>query len=501
MDKKNMEVLRSSFSRTEVKTASALRALLNATDAESVSSAKDGKGSARERIKALFDEGTFVETGAYVTRRISEFETDAPDVFEGVICGWGSVNGRLVYAFSQDIARTKGSVSEAHAKKICEIYRLACENGAPVVGIFDSAGAYLPEGVRALAGYAQIMKSVSMASGVVPQIAVIPGVAEGASAVLAGMFDFVVTAGGKISVTPPFVLGEEADAEFAADIGLAALCEKDEASAVAAVRALLDYLPSNNAEGTEELLTSDDVNRHADISAYAENRDAALLISAVADDGKYLELYAAYAPEMSVGLISVGGVVCGVVANNYAVNGGALTPNAARKAAKMISFCDAFHIPAITFVDSRGTTTSLSAESAPYASEIGKLANAYASARTPVVTVVAGEAYGTVFAVMGSKALGADAVLSLDTAKIGCMNAASAVAFLWNDKIKGDVTREQLEKEWETTVGSPVEAARAGEIDDIISSEEIRQRVAAYVMMLQAKSKAAPARRHINMPL
>ena len=152
-------------------------------------------------------------------------------------------------------------------------------------------------------------------------------------------------------------------------------------------------------------------------------------------------------------------------------------------------------------VDSRGTSSALTAESAPYAAEIGKLANAYASARTPIITLISGEAYGTVFAVMGSKALGADVVLALDTAKVGCMNAASAVAFLWNDKITGDVTREQLEKEWDATVGSPVEAARAGEIDDIIASEEIRQRIAAYVMMLQAKSKTAPVRRHTNMPL
>lgn len=497
MDKKNMEVLHGSLNRTDVKTASALRDLLHEADAKSAP-AKDGALSARERITMFFDEGTFVETGAYVTRRISEFDADAPDVFEGVICGWGSVNGKLVYAFSQDIARTKGSVSEAHARKICEIYRLACENGAPVVGILDSAGAYLPEGVRALAGYGQIMRSISMASGVVPQIAIIPGIAEGAAAVMAGMFDFVVMANGTVSVTPPFVLGKAADA---AETGIAALCEKDDTSAIDAARTLINYLPSNNAEGTAEIMTADEVNRHADISAYAGKREAACLITAAADDGKYLELYKAYASEVSTGFLSIGGIVCGIVANDYSVNGGTLTPLAARKAAKMVSFCDAFNIPVVTFVDSKGTSAALSAENAPYAAEIGKLANAYASARTPVITLISGEAYGTVFAVMGSKALGADVVLALDTAKVGCMNAASAVAFLWNDKITGSVTRDQLEKEWDETVGSPVEAARAGEIDDIIASEEIRQRIAAYVIMLQAKSKTAPVRRHINMPL
>lgn len=492
MDKKNMEVLRSALNRTEVKTASQLRESLVEADA---------KSSARGRITMLFDEGTFVETGAYMTRRISEFDTEAPDALESVITGWGAVNGNLVYAFAQDMARTKGSLSEAHARKICEIYRLACENGAPVIGIFDSAGAYLPEGVRALAGYGQIMRSISMASGVVPQIALIPGVAEGAAAVMAGMFDFVVMANGKVSVTPAFNLGKETGDAYSAETGIAAICEKDEASAIAAVRSLIDLLPSNNAEGTADVLTADEINRLADISAYADKREAALLVSAFADDGKFVELYKAYAPEMTTGLVSVGGTVCGVVANNYAVNNGTLTPNAARKAAKMVSFCDAFHIPVITLVDSKGTATDIASEGAPYAAEIGKLANAYASARTPIITLVAGEAYGTVFTVMGSKALGADVVLALDSAKMGCMSAASAVAFLWNGKIGSVVSRADLEAEWDATVGSPAEAAKAGEVDDIIASGEIRQRIAAYIMMLQAKSKAAPVRRHINMPL
>jgi len=489
MDKKNMEVLRSALNRTEVKSAAELRESL---------AAADGNSAARARIAMLFDEGTFVETGAYVTRRMGEFDMDAPDAFESVITGWGSVSGNLVYAFSQDMSRTKGSLSEAHARKIAEIYRLAAENGAPVVGIFDSAGAYLPEGVRALAGYGQVMKAVSMASGVVPQIAVVPGVASGAAAVCAGMFDFVITAKGKISVAPAFVLGEETDAS---ECGLAALSFEDEGAAIASARELIGYLPSNNAEGTADVLTADEVNRHADISAYADKREAAALISAFADDGKYLELYKNYAPEMSTGFVSLGGTVCGVVANDHSVNGGTLTPNAARKAAKMVSFCDAFNIPVVTLVDSVGTVAEVSAEQAPYAAEIGKLANAYASARTPIITLVAGEAYGTVFTVMGSKALGADVVLALDTAKMGCMNAASAVAFLWNGKVGAAVSRADLEAEWDATVGSPVEAARAGEVDDIIASCEIRQRIAAYVMMLQAKSKTSPVRRHINMPL
>ncbi len=489
MDKKNMEALRGALNRTDVKTADDLRAMLSEADAGS---------TARAAIAMLFDEGTFVETGAYVTRRISEFDAEAPDALEGVITGWGSVDGKLVYAFAQDMARTKGSVSEAHARKVAELYRLATENGAPVVGIFGSAGAYLPEGVKALAGYGQMMKAISMASGVVPQIAVISGNANGAAAVMAGMFDFVITAKGTLSVTPAFNLGKENNA---ADTGLAALTAEDDTSAMANARALLGLLPANNAEGTAEIFTADDVNRPADISAYHDKREATVLLSAFADDGKVVTLYKDYAPEMTVGFLSIGGTVCGVVANDASVNGGTLTPAAARKAAKAVSFCDAFNIPVITVVDSVGTASDIASETSPYAAELGKLANAYASARCPLITLVAGEAYGTVYTLMGSKSLGADIAVALDTAKIGCMNAASAVAFLWNGKVGAAVSRADLEAEWDATVGSPAEAAKAGEIDDVIASSEIRQRMAAYVMMLQAKSKTAPARRHINMPL
>lgn len=499
MEKKNMEVLRGSLKKSGAKTASALRELLAETDA--AHAPKKGSLSARERITRLFDEGTFVETGAYVTRRVSEFEEGAPDAFEGVITGWGSVEGRLVYAFSQDMGRTKGSVSEAHAKKISDLYRLATENGAPVVGILDSAGAYLPEGVRALAGYGSIMKSISMASGVVPQIAVIPGIAEGAAAVMAGMFDFAIMAHGTLSVTPPFLLGKETDDAYASETGLCARAAKDDASALSEARELLRYLPSNNAEGTAELSIGDEVNRHVDLSAYEAKREAKTLVSSFSDDGRYLELYGSYGSEMSVGFVTIGGVVCGVAANDRGKGDGVLTPHAARKAARFLSFCDAYQIPFLTLVDSKGTEATLSSESEPYAAELARLAHAYASARTPLITLVAGEAYGTVFALMGSKALGADVVLALDSAKIGCMNASSAVAFLWNDKIGKTVTREALEAEWDETVGSPVEAARAGEVDDIIASEEIRQRIAACVMMLSEKSKAAPARRHLTMPL
>ncbi|MGN1345790.1 MAG: carboxyl transferase domain-containing protein [Eubacteriales bacterium] len=475
-------------------TVGELRALLLKSD---TAAAKNGALTARERITGLFDEGTFTETGTFTARRVTEFDSTLPDELESVICGYGSVNGCLVYAFAQDIARAKGSVSEAAAKKICAVYKLAVENGCPVVGIFDSAGAYLPEGVRALAGYGSIMKAVSQASGVIPQIALCAGVVQGAAAVIASMFDLVlVTEGSKISVNPPFIVGG-GTAEDAAENGIAAYTAGTDAEALGAVREILSYLPSNNEEGGVEILTNDEVNRHI-VPAFDDVRS---LVASFADDGKYLELYAGYAKVLSVGLISLAGVVCGVVGTNHAEDGGRLTSAAARKAAKFISFCDCFQIPVITLVDSEGFVLSGNEEKNPFCAEIGKLAGAYAMAKTPLITFVSGSAYGSVFSVLGSKSIGADIVFALDTAKISCLNAKSAVALLWNDQIDKNTSREALETKWNEEIAAPVAAARAGEIDDIIEPAEIRQRLASAVMMLAGKSAVSPRRRHANLPL
>lgn len=503
MDKKNFDTLLATLKKTGVKTVSALRKLLAETEAKATAPAE--ALTARGRIEALFDEGTFMESGAYVRRVKSELDGEESDSFEGVICGWGSVSGRLVYAFSQDYSRTKGALSEAQAKKIKEIYRLAIQNGAPVVGIFDSAGALLPEGVRALAGYGSIMSCVSEASGVIPQIAVVPGVCAGSAAVVAGMFDFVIVSekNANISFNAPFVMNspEAGKADFVAKSGLAAVTAINDGDCILKTQKLLSYLPMNNVEGTVMEISGDDVNRHVDISEYESTKDVSDLIKSFADNATFLELYSGYAKELACGLASVGGVVVGIVGNRKSVNAGILTAAAARKAARLISFCDSFNIPVVTIIDSEGPDVSIEAEASPYAAELAKLAYAYAVAKTPMITVIAGEAYGAVFSLMGSKALGADIVLALDSAKVGVMSAKKAVAFLWNDKITADVTREQLESEWDETVGSPVAAASAGEIDDIIDSAELRQRIGGAIMMLSAKSKCTPSRRHANMPL
>ena len=498
MDKFNLEAFAETLKSISVKTASALRDLLGDVNADTIGDDLTARG----RIEALFDKGTFSEIGTYVRRRKGEFDSAAKDEFEGVICGWGAIDGRLVYAFSQDITRMSGSLSEAHAKKICEIYRLAMENGAPVVGIFDSAGAYLPEGIRALAGYGKVMKAVSAASGVIPQIAIASGYASGASAVICGMFDLVITTEkGSVSVNAPSFTKGAGTADTMAETGVGAISVANDASAIKAVKNLLTYLPSNNAEGTPDGISSDIINREVSLDAYAASKDAHDLISAVVDSAEFVELYASYAPEMVCGLASVGGTAVGIVATNKAVNGGTLTAKAARKASRMISLLDSFNIPVITFVDSVGLDKSTDSEMAPYTAELAKLASAYAAAGSALVTLIVGEAYGSVFTVLGSKSLGADLVLALDTAKVASMNASSAVAFLWNDQITADITRADLEKRWDESVATPVEAASSGEIDDIIVASETRQRIGAALSMLSSKSTYAASRRHLIMPL
>lgn len=462
--------------------------------------AKKGSLTARDRIESLFDEGTFTEIGAFTSRRISEFDQKSPDEFESVICGYGSIDDRLVYAFAEDMSRTKGSISEASAKKICSVYRLAVENGCPVVAILDSAGAYLPEGVRALAGYGSIMKAVATASGIIPQIAVVPGVATGAGAIIASMFDFVIaTENCEISVNPPFVVGG-GKSDNSVESGVASVVVKTDADALSTARKLLAYLPSNNEEGTVELNCTDDANRETSLSAYEADGKIASLISEVADCGEFFELNAGYAPSVKTGFVSLGGTVCGVIANDHSENCGKLSSKGARKAARFLSFCDCFSVPVITLVDSDGFEVSGDEEKNPYCSEIGKLAGAYASAKTALVTLVCGTAYGSVFSLFGSKAIGADIVFALESAKVACLNPKSAVALLRNNKISAKMTREMLEEEWAENDANIANAAKAGEIDDIIDAAEVRQRLASAVNMLACKA-GAPRRRHANMPL
>lgn len=442
-------------------------------------------------IAALFDAGTFVETGALVKRADGELT--------GVVCGYGSIGGKLVYAFSQDSDRKKGAFDALQAEKIAALYRMALKNGAPVVGVFDSVGAILGDGASAMAAYGTLLKAVSDASGVIPQIAVIKGVCAGMAATVAAMFDFAIAIKGTSEwfVNAPFLIGREVgSAEHTGETGLSSVVVKDESEALAMAARLVSILPANNEEGVVAEESTDDVNR-----ATPEGLADLDLIKTLADAGSFIEVGAGHAPEMLAGIAVFGGVTCGVVANCTAEKDGVITAEGAKKAARLVSFCDSFSIPVVTLVDSIGVEAGKEAENLPLASQLGKLAMAYAAANTAKITVVVGKAYGAAFTLMGSKALGADMVYALPKAEISVMAPSSAVAFLWNDRITAELSRAELEETWIRENASPEAAASDGSIDDVIAPAELRQRICAAVYMLMMKNSAQPSRRHCNLPL
>ena len=445
-----------------------------------------------KKIVALFDAGTFVETGAFMQKANGDLT--------GVVCGYGAIDGKLVYAFSQDSDRKKGAFDAIQAEKIAMLYRMAMKNGAPVIGIFDSAGAVICDGASAMSAYGKLLKAVSDASGIIPQIAIISGVCMGMSATVASMFDVIVTVKEKslLSVNAPFVVGKDvgsSEAVFAG--GLSSLEAESDEDAMQKAAKLISMLPSNNAEGVIAEEINDDINRRVAIDGLVGKE----LVEAIADAGEFVELGAAYAEELVTGFVRLGGVCCGVVASNAGVNGGTVTSDTAKKAARMVSFCDSFSIPVLTLTDSVGVEIGKEAENTPLAAQLGKLAMAYATADTAKITVVTGKAYGAAFTLLGSKALGADMVYALENAEISAMAPASAVAFLWNDRINEECTRTELEAEWKEKHASAQAAAADGSIDDVIDAAELRQRICAAVYMLLMKNDGTPARKHCNLPL
>ncbi|MBO5682510.1 MAG: hypothetical protein J6S10_00875 [Clostridia bacterium] len=445
-------------------------------------------GVSKERIESLFDAGTFVELGAYTKRTQSE------DEYESVVCGYGAVSGKLVFAFAQDSGRTKGAFGERHAKKIAGMYDLAIKNGAPVVGMFDSAGAVVYDGAAALAAYGRFMKCISNASGIIPQIALVNGVCGGSSAVAASMFDFAVTIKdkSKLYVNSPFVVGEAFDASAT---GLSAAECDSEAAAYAFVRELVAALPQNNAEGVVSAEAFDDINRAVSFDA---GTSAAELVAQIADNGKYVRVYEKYAKNLFAGFASFGGVTAAVVASDAE---GTLDISAARVAAKMLSFCDSFGIPVVTLVDSCGLDASADAEGAAYASELSRLAMAYTSSECAKVTVVIGKAYGAAFTLLGSKAVGADLAYALPEACISVLSPEASVAFVWNDKVGAEKSRAEVEAEWREKCASAQDAADCGEIDDVIEASDLRKRICAALFMLAYKAEGTPSRKHTVMPL
>ena len=295
----------------------------------------------------------------------------------------------------------------------------------------------------------------------------------------------------------PFLTGKEVGTPaYVAGTGLSSITAASEEDAIAAARKLIDLFPATCEEGVWEEETTDDANRTVSVKA-----DMKETISEITDAGSFLEISAGFADEMITGFARFGGVACGIVANAPAVNEGRISADGARKAAKLIRLCDGFGLPVITLTDSRGIDPASDGERAPLAAQLGKLAMSYAAADTAKITVVTGKAYGASFTLMGSRALGADVVYALPTAEISTMEPASAVAFLWNDRITEEIGRDALVREWIRDCASPEAAAADGSVDDIIDPKELRQRICAAVYMLLEKNAADPARKHCNLPL
>ncbi len=445
-------------------------------------------GKAEAVIGDIFDAGTFVQLGAFVKRVTTASDSkDCASEFEGVITGYGAVDGRLVFAFVQDSSRMKGAFGEAQAKKICSIYDMAMKAGAPIIGVFDSCGAKVEEGVAAMAAYASVMRKSASASGYIPQIAVISGICAGSAAAFAAMSDFVIAAdNAEMYVVSPFLTNDKNSVETAAKNGTVDIaCAEGELGAKA--KELLMYLPQNT-DSEAIIENADDLNRKTPEAAKAvKSGDVKAVVKSIADDGRVLAIASDYAPEMICSLVSVGGFACGVLANDPKINDGAITPCAADKAAGFVNLCTSFGLPVVTLVDSVGVDTKVGED---LASSLASLAYSYAQAAAPVVTVVIGKAYGAAGTVFGSKSVGADVVYALDNAVISSMSPDAAVSFLYSSEISESddpvKTRKELTEKWNSENASPVSAARLGEVDDIIEISELRQRICTAIEMMNA---------------
>lgn len=430
------------------------------------------------KIASLFDCGTFVEIGAHLKRNGSD------SAYDGIICGYGSVSGKLAFAFIQDSDRTNGALDEIGAKKLSMLYSMAIKNGAPVIGVFDSAGAVVLDGSSALSAYGTFMSCVSSASGIIPQIALIDGVCTGMSLTVAALFDIVVSANDNAKA---YISAKNSDEK--SPIKVAIECENEE-KAFASIKELIEILPSNNNDDAC-IMSGDSIER----AVNTDSLTGKALVLELCDNSKYIELYENMGKEISCGFAFFGGTLCGVVASNREENNGKLTCKGAKKISSFVSFCDRFNISIVTLVDCEGLGNKICADST------ASVASAYVNATSPKITVVMGNAYGAGFTLLGSRAIGADIAYATENACISSLDPESAVAFLMNDKINAEKSRNDLENEWRNTSASATAAAEKGDIDDVISAEEVRARIISALYMLSTKTDLTPTRKHFKMPL
>jgi propionyl-CoA carboxylase beta chain len=482
---------------------------------------KKGKLTARERIDILLDPDTFEEWDMFMEHRCIDFGMDEQAIpGDGVVTGYGTINGRLVFVFSQDFTVFGGSLSEAHAEKISKIMDKAMSVGAPVIGINDSGGARIQEGVASLAGYADVFTRNVLASGVIPQISLIMGPCAGGAVYSPAMTDFIfmVRDSSYMFVTGPDVVKtvthEEVTLEelggattHSSKSGVADLAFENDAEALLQVRRFMDFLPANNREAPPLRDTDDPADRLEEslntlVPAEAnKSYDMKELIHKVVDDGDFFELQPDFAGNILIGLARMEGSTVGIVANQPMVLAGCLDINSARKAARFVRFCDCFNIPLVTFVDVPGFLPGTAQEYGGIITHGSKLLFAFTEATVPKVTVIIRKAYGGAYDVMSSKHLRGDVNYAWPTAEIAVMGPKGAVEIIFRDEIGDEKKIEKRTKDYKDRFASPFAAAHRGYIDDVIMPHNTRRRLCRSLAMLRDKKQENPWKKHPNIPL
>ena len=501
------------------------QAILGGGEQRVVKQHEKGKLTARERIELLLDDGSFEEFDMFVTHRCIDFGLDKQKYLsDGVVTGYGTIDGRLVYVFSQDFTVFGGSLSETFAKKICKVMDMATKNGAPVIGLNDSGGARIQEGVLSLAGYADIFLRNVMVSGVVPQISAIFGPCAGGAVYSPAITDFIIMAkstsymfvtGPKVvkTVTNEDVTVEELGGALVHNqvSGVSHFAVEDESEGIALIRKLISFLPQNNMEDPPVVTCRDAIDRLDDSLNYIipENPnkpyDIKDIIHAVVDNNEFLEVQRLWAPNIIIGFARFNGKSVGIVANQPNYMAGVLDNNCSRKAARFVRFCDAFNIPIVTFVDVPGFLPGTGQEFGGIIIHGAKLLYAYAEATVPKITIITRKAYGGAYDVMSSKHLRGDINYAWPTAEIAVMGPKGAVEIIYSKEIKTDENPQEKisekELEYRSKFANPYIAAQYGFIDDVIEPRNTRFRIIRALESLATKRDSNPPKKHGNIPL
>ena len=484
-----------------------------------------GKLTARERISELLDPGSFHELEMFSTQRTGTLVNDNEKFYgDGVVTGFGQINGRTVYLYAQDFTVMGGALGEVQGRKICRVMDLAAQNGAPIIGLIDSGGARIQEGVHSLGGYAEIFKRNSLYSGVVPQISLILGPCAGGAAYSPALTDLIlmVEKQSYIFLTGPNVIktvtGEVIDFEnlgganvHLSTSGTAHLAVKSEKDALALCRTLLSYLPGNNMENPPNIAPADDPNRVEKSLNEIVPDDPAVpysmheVITRVVDRNSFIELQSGFANNAIIGLARMDGGTVGIVAQEPSVLAGVIDIDASDKIFRFVRFCDCFNIPLVTLVDSPGFLPGVNQEHRGIIRHGAKVLYAYAEATVPKISVVTRKAYGGAYIVMSSKYLGADFSYAWPTAEIAVMGPEGAANILYSRQIQNaadpEAERQRLTEEYQATYLTPYAAAEAGYVDDILEPAKTRQNIIAALAACREKQVTVPTRKHGNSPV